>query len=406
MEKVSIKRLASIIASAIMILPANAQDFTISGKFPGLADGAKVVVEVANNRRTEVVAEGVVKDGAFRLQGRVAQPTVCTIRIDDRVPKDEKDYPQDRGISFMADNVAMTVSAPCFDSIPLIYDFGGVPMVHEKNVKVSGGKFQQEYQQWRDAVYDKNLAYELARNATWEYRFGDGRPDKVHYDKAHEQELQDKEQAAQNIYNKANDEFAKAHPAYAISLYLQSQQLDQCFRFTNDELDDMLALYKDNGDTAGYNDFKTKVEGYRRYARNTPYTDFAVQTSDGEEQSVSSALKKGQWNIIDFWASWCGPCRASIPLVKRMHVDNPDVNIVSVSCDSKIGDWKRAMTEEDMPWAQVLLSPDKAKAKVARDGYRLQFIPYLILIDKEGRVAYAANSAEEIISKLRVLLRH
>lgn len=57
-----------------------------------------------------------------------------------------------------------------------------------------------------------------------------------------------------------------------------------------------------------------------------------------------------------------------------------------------------------MLWTQVLLSPDKAKAKVTRDGYRLQFIPYLILISPEGNVAYAANSAEEIIAKLKALL--
>lgn len=393
-----------MIATSMMAFSASAQDFTITGRFPGLVEGAKVVVNAASNRETKTVAEGVVKDGAFKLQGRVGQPTVCTLKIDDRMPKGEKDYPQDRGINFMADNVAMTVSAPCLDSIPLIYEFGGVPMVHEKNVKVSGGKFQQEYQQWRDAVYDKNLAYELARNATWEYKFGDGRPDKVHYDKAHEQELADKEQAALEAYNDANVGFANVHPAYAISLYLQSQRLDQRFRFTNSELDDMLAMLKDNGDTVGYNNFKAKVEDYRRYARNTPYTDFAVQTTYGEEQSVSGTLKKGQWNIIDFWASWCGPCRASIPLVKRIHEENPTVNIISVSCDSKVDDWKRAMTEENMPWTQVLLSLDKTKSKVARDGYRLQFIPYLILIDKEGNVAYAANNAEEIISKLKVLL--
>ncbi len=393
-----------IIAFSLAALSANAQHFSLSGRFPGLVDGAKVSVILSEANNHETVAKGVVKDGAFTVSGHLAKPTVCTLKIDDRVPNDDQDYPESRGTDFMADNVAMTVTVACFDSIPLIWEFGGVPMLHEKNVRVSGGKFQQEYQQWRDAVYAKNLAYELARNAAWQYQFGDNRPDKAHYDKAHEQELSDKEQTALEAYNNSNAGFAKAHPNYAISLYLQSQRLANCFRFTNVELDDMLALYKDNGDTVGYHDFKVQVEGHRRYARNTPYTDFAVQTPDGGEQNVSSALKKGQWNIIDFWASWCGPCRASIPLVKRMHEESPAVNIVSVSCDSKVDDWKRAMEEENMPWAQVLLSPDKAKAKVARDGYRLQFIPYLILIDKEGRVAYAANSAEEIISKLRALL--
>lgn len=379
------------------------QAFTLTGRFPGLVEGAKVTVSANGDDRRENIAQGAVSGGAFTLTGHLSKPTVCELRIDDRVPTDDKDYSQDRGITFMADNTVMTVSTACFDSIPLIYEFGGVPMVHEPNVKVTGGRFQKEYQEWRDAVYAKNLAYEQARNRTWQYRFGDGRPDKEHYDKAHEKELSAKEQAAQEAYDKASDDFAAAHPAYAVSLYLTSQRLDQCFRFTTEELDNMLALYKDNGDTTGYNGFKEKIAAYRRYARNTPYTDFYAQTPDGKEVRLKDALKAGQYNVIDFWASWCGPCRASIPLVKAMHQEHPQVNIVSVSCDTKLPDWQKAMQEEQMPWTQLVLSPDKTKTKVARDAYRIRFIPYLIIIDPQGRVAYAANSAEEIVARLKSL---
>lgn len=377
------------------------EGFSISGKFPGLVDGAKVEVQLASNRETKTIAEGVVKDGAFKLQGHLDKPTVCTIKIDDRIPMGNRDYPKNRGISFMASNAPMTINAASFDSIPRIYELGTVPMTHEKNVKVSGGKFQDEYQEWRNAVYAKDLAHELAGNKLWRYRFGSDNPGKANYDKAHEKMLQDKEQAALEAYEKANADFAKSHPNYAISLYLQSQKLDNYFRFTNEELDAMLALYKNNGDTAGYSDFKEKAKAYRKYARNVHYTNFAVQTPDGKETSIKSYLKAGKYNIIDFWASWCGPCRASIPLVKQMHKDNPNVNIISVSCDTKLDDWKKAMEEEQMPWTQLVLSPDKAKVKVARDAYKIQFIPYLLIIDPNGKVTYAANSAEEIISKLK-----
>lgn len=389
--------------AALLALPACAQNFSISGKFPGLVNGAKVEVLVKSNMENVSVAKGTIKDGAFSISGKLEKPTECYIKIDDRIPKGDNDYPQDRGVSFMADNVPMTISTVCFDSIPRNYELGGVPMQHEKNVKVTGGKFQDEYNEWRSAVYEKDLAYELAGNKLWQYRFGRDYPGKANYDKAHEKELQDDEQTALDAYNTANDEFVKAHPNYAISLKLESSKLDQCFRFTNDELDNMLSLLKDNGDSAGYNEFKEKVNNYRRYARNTPYTDIAVQTPDGKDTTLKSALKAGKYNIIDFWASWCGPCRASIPDVKRMHEENPQINIVSVSCDSKLPDWKKAMVEEQMPWTQLILSPDKAKTKEARDAYHIQFIPYLIIIDPQGKVAYAANSATDIIDWIKGL---
>lgn len=392
-----------LLSAALLPLSASAQTFTISGRFPGLTDGAAVAVVTAGADGHEPVAKGTVTGGAFTLTGHLDHPTECTLRIDDRAATDDQDYPTQRGLNFMADNVPMTVSAACYDSIPMIWEFGGVPMLHEMNVKITGGQFQKEYQEWRDAVYAKNLAYELARNKTWQYRFGDDRPDKEHYDKAAERKLQDDEQAAGEAYDNANAAFARSHPAYAVSLHLQSQQLDQCFRFTTAQLDTLLALYSVCADTAGYSAFKDKVQAYRRYASNTPYTDFACQTPDGQEVRFSSVLKPGQYNIIDFWASWCGPCRASIPMVKSMHEANPDVNIVSVSCDTKLPDWQKAMQEEQMPWTQLVLSPDKAKTKVARDAYRIRFIPYLIIIDPQGRVAYAANSAEEVISRLSKL---
>lgn len=73
---------------------------------------------MASNRETKTIAEGVVNDGAFKLQGNLDKPTACTIKIGDRIPKDNRDYPKGHGISFMASNTPMTINSACFDSIP------------------------------------------------------------------------------------------------------------------------------------------------------------------------------------------------------------------------------------------------------------------------------------------------
>lgn len=398
------KKLTSIIALSLLPVTLSAQSFTLSGRFPGLTEGAKVVVKAKSDVMTQTVAKGIVKNGAFKVSGKLDKPTVCTLAIDDRVPKNQEDYPQDRGVSFMADNVAMTVSAPHFDSIPRNYEMGGVPMLHEKNVTVTGGKFQDEYNKWRKAVYDSNLAYALAGQKLWKYKFGSDNPGKANYDTSREKELEDNERKALETFDKANDAFIAAHPTYAISLYLQSKKLDNAFRYTDEELDSLLSIFKSNGDKAGYSDFEEKVKAYRPYTKGLDYKDIDLQTTDGKAARLKDYIVAGKYNIIDFWASWCGPCRLAIPHVKRLHEEHPEVNIISISCDRNLTDWAQAMDEEKMPWAQAVLSPDKVKNKAATAAYRIQFLPYLIIINPQGKIIYATSSADEVISKIAATL--
>ncbi len=110
----------------------------------------------------------------------------------------------------------------------------------------------------------------------------------------------------------------------------------------------------------------------------------AFSYPDPKGKNISLASFKGKYVLIDFWASWCGPCRQAVPKVKKqfeMYKDKGfDVFSVSIDHDNKA--WHKAMGEEDMPWPQVL-SPDIDKTM---SDYMFSGIPTLYLIDPQGNI--------------------
>ena len=121
-----------------------------------------------------------------------------------------------------------------------------------------------------------------------------------------------------------------------------------------------------------------------------------------EGKNIELASFRGKYVLIDFWASWCGPCRMSVPNVKKQWELYKDkgLEVLSVSIDHDKKAWHKALEEEKMPWPQVL-SPDIDKTMTE---YMFSGIPTLYLLDREGRIVekYTGYS-EELEEKLKQL---
>ena len=203
------------------------------------------------------------------------------------------------------------------------------------------------------------------------------------------------------VYEQQNDSYAWAHPDEPYSLYLWSQHLNDKFRYTAAELDTMTLHFRGNKDVKGYEAFLKGIATARRYAKGLHYQDITLNTADGKSVSLSKLVNSGGYTLLDFWASWCGPCRASIPKLKKLHAERPALKIISVSCDKNLADWKEAMQEEKMPWTQVILSQNTKLKEQAVNAYHIQFIPSLVLIAPDGTITYAASKVQEIISQIK-----
>ena len=108
--------------------------------------------------------------------------------------------------------------------------------------------------------------------------------------------------------------------------------------------------------------------------------DFTLNTRDGNTVSLSDY--KGKYLLIDFWASWCGPCRQMIPEVKKIYkAFHPQgLEVLNVSLDAKEKDWLKALDKEQMPWSQV-----RDTKKVSKM-FNVTGIPDMFLIDKDGKI--------------------
>lgn len=110
----------------------------------------------------------------------------------------------------------------------------------------------------------------------------------------------------------------------------------------------------------------------------------AIVYNDPDGKPVDISSFKGKYVLIDFWASWCGPCRKAIPEIKTLYSKYKEkgFEVLSISVDTDNAAWRRAMSEEAMPWTQVL-SPNKNKTLA---DFMIIGIPTLYLIDREGKI--------------------
>ncbi|MBM3916286.1 MAG: AhpC/TSA family protein [Sphingomonadales bacterium] len=192
-------------------------------------------------------------------------------------------------------------------------------------------------------------------------------------------------------YQTALQSFVGMYPhSAALILPLSGIQIDQDFA-SYEKL--IIPLYQSFPQSAivqnlygNYNNKKQQIEAANPFARGKQVPDFTELRTDGKKSMKLSDLR-GQVVLLDFWASWCGPCRAENPNVVKNYQKYKDAGftVMSVSLDSNKDKWLAAIQADQLIWPNHVSDLGGWNSKVAKL-YGVQSIPFTVLIDKDGKV--------------------
>lgn len=173
---------------------------------------------------------------------------------------------------------------------------------------------------------------------------------------------------------------------------------------SSDELDDYLSrageFMKNNGDIKAFLDSKAAENAT---AEGAMFVDFAGKSPDGKDVRLSDYVGKGKYTLVDFWASWCGPCREEIPNIKEIYEKyGKKVNVLGVAVwDGDNSTSRKVMKTLDMKWDQIFVGEDKAPT----DLYGIAGIPQIILFAPDGTICRRNLRGEEMIEAVKSVVK-
>jgi peroxiredoxin len=341
---------------------AQSNGFVVKGSIVGIADG--VGVKLISLQNKEIIASSVIKGGKFSLKGELNEPNLFLLNIGSAI----SEY-------LFLENVTIKISGSSKNI---------------KNIKVEGSKAHTDFITFRKTfeplVNNLSTTAQQINKATSE----DNR-----------NELMGKYDSLSKVIATKITEFVAARPSSYVSPFV----LLNTVQF-NQEITDVEKNYQLLDSTIRFSSLGKALAEYIAYnkvgALGTDAIDFTQNDTAGNPVSLSAF--KGKYVLVDFWASWCGPCRKENPNVVNAYEKFKDKNftVLGVSLDQEKEPWIKAIEKDKLTWTQV--SDLQYWSNAAAQLYRVQSIPQNFLIDPTGKIIAKDLRGEALTAKLCELL--
>ncbi|UKJ09059.1 TlpA disulfide reductase family protein [Solitalea lacus] len=361
--------LTAAVAFAFAACNKGGSGYKIEGEIKGLPDNKKVYLIATNfeAQKFDTLSKAVSKDGKFELKGTLTAPDYCALVVEG----------ERAGSELMVENVNIKVK-------------GSIDSLHKLNI--SGSKSHDEFIKVEATL--KKSTDKLQAIQQKAMMMGQ-QPDEHQM-----QALQLEYMAIQNQMQNDIRAYAKSNPSSVVAPVLlinTNQDFDvQVFQpiynsFTEEVKATPAAKY-----------MKSRLDKEVKLAIGQKAPELKALTPDGKALSLSES--RGKVTLIDFWASWCKPCRMENPNVVKVYekYHGQGFNILGISLDKDAEAWKKAIGEDKLQWNHIsdLKYWDSALAKE----YNVQSIPYSILLDKNGVIVAKNLRGEELEKKVAELM--
>ena len=330
-----------------------------------------------------------ITDGKFSLKGHVDRPQMYTLRIDLRTDPTESVQGKVFASNFYLENSPITFEGN-LKTLPGVFYNPERPL--EAPV-IKGSATEDFYARFRADIKPASDSLAVIDRRYWEEYTAPMMNDKEHkhdYTEVGVALVKEEARWRKELQEKTLA-FIRENPSSVVAFdQLVALFSDFTVNYSGKQIDEMRSWVADAWTgTPQLAALDSIVSRIKPVALGEKYADIDVQTPDGKTVKLSSLIPEGKYVMLEFWASWCGPCRAEIPHLVRVHEKYKDFNIVSVSVDEKEADWQKAMKEERMTWTQARITGGIMGEEVKK--FNITGIPMCMVLDGEGRF-YRTNT--------------
>lgn len=144
-----------------------------------------------------------------------------------------------------------------------------------------------------------------------------------------------------------------------------------------------------------------RLDALGQTAEGKPFVDFIVKTEDGNNVALSDYVGKGKYTLVDFWASWCGPCRTETPVLAEVYnqYKGKGLEVLGVAVWDRTADTKKAIEELKITWSQILNAGDEPSSKYGFNG-----IPHIILFGPDGTIVARDLRGDKLKAKVKEVI--
>lgn len=341
------KFILSVAVSCLFIAGCNnSKSYKISGIVEDISNGDTIYLQEYKNGEMIKLDSAVISNGKFIFKG-------------------EQDSVVNRYITYLKGDKRIFTD--------FFLENGDINVVLGQESKVSGTKNNDIYQSFKD----KFMALNKEMNGLYIKLQTDTTLTEMDKEKL-SKEIEAKDKSGMDmVFNSIKENITNPVGIYLLPQYSAAFDLKKQAELINA----VPAKYMNNEVLKA---LKKRVDLAMKTAVGEKYIDFSMENIDGQKVALSNYISANKYTLIDFWASWCGPCRADMPNVVAVYNEFKDkgFGIVGVSLDEKADDWKAAIVELGITWPQM--SDLKGWENAAAQLYGINSIPATILVDQNG----------------------